>query len=897
MQRDIAGNTFKFILLLLLLALGSIGLNAQNGNPYFVNYGLPTGVSNQNWGFEQNENGELYVLNRRDVYSFDGWQWEGLSVLGRPIAIAYSHRLFYSTEQGVGYFNNRENAHPSQVNLIRVDDDNFYYKFSRTNDGLFVVSPTTICKISTSDSIVVDTVYHDVRPEVFISDFFQLGENTYHIKNSALIYLNKPNGGHEMLAGLPVGDDFTFSFIHNEMAFFGTKTNRLYTFDGQKLKQFKLADQQYANASFLNGGVSVNSNLIALSTLNGGCIIVDASNGQTSSMLNFSNGLPDDEIFALGTDNENGLWISHPMGISRVDFSLPISEMSHYAGLMGNLLTCIEFDNTLYVGTGEGLFYLAEHFTYKPVDIYVKTTKQKVAKKSETEPQQEQSISEKRKGFISRLFNRGNQELAADENITIKPEKDDGDSPQFEVEYRRKQIQKLESVSHVYKKVEGLNGKVRFLVVANNRLYAATNFGLYHITNKQAKSVVKGVNVLFAQESDIIKGDILIGTNEDVLVYSTSNSKGAIKSIAKQKGAIASVVQLSAGGYAFSNEFDVFIASQSGDSITRVDLPMGELGPPLIRKVKGKPFVFLKNSVFELKDDKLVKANDFTLSNQAQFFQYQQGVFWQQDSLRWSCISSDSCSPKFNSQLLNLFENPTFINVSTDNSVCVINAYKQIFRLAAQPNDTSAKPLSLFIKRILDKDGNILNPNNVSISYAENALKVRISAPSFVRKDAVMFQYRVRGLTNSWSEWSSNPFIELPFVPSGKYTLLVRAKDVIGNSSNVVELPFTVEPPFWQTIWFYIVSGIGGILLLLLIVKLREKSLRRDKLMLALKVKQRTRTIEKQKQAIEQQRDQIYKQNDEITQSITYARKIQWAVMPSDDIIQNLIEGRSQLFC
>ncbi|HPF93964.1 MAG TPA: hypothetical protein PLV65_08495, partial [Tenuifilaceae bacterium] len=79
---------------MLLLMLGGTRLNAQNGNPYFVNYGLPSGVSNQNWGFEQNENGELYVLNRRDIYSFDGWQWEGLSVMGRPIAMAYSHRLF-----------------------------------------------------------------------------------------------------------------------------------------------------------------------------------------------------------------------------------------------------------------------------------------------------------------------------------------------------------------------------------------------------------------------------------------------------------------------------------------------------------------------------------------------------------------------------------------------------------------------------------------------------------------------------------------------------------------------------------------------------------------------------------------------------------------------------------
>jgi serine phosphatase RsbU (regulator of sigma subunit) len=118
---------------------------------------------------------------------------------------------------------------------------------------------------------------------------------------------------------------------------------------------------------------------------------------------------------------------------------------------------------------------------------------------------------------------------------------------------------------------------------------------------------------------------------------------------------------------------------------------------------------------------------------------------------------------------------------------------------------------------------------------------------------------------------------------------LIRAKDVIGNYSSVVELPFVVRPPFWKTTWFYIACGVLIVFLFLMVIKLREQSLIKDKLMLELKVKQRTRTIEKQKQAIEQQRDQIFKQNDEITQSIAYARRIQWGVMPSEDIIVNLI--------
>ncbi|MGB4535911.1 MAG: hypothetical protein WBI34_07065, partial [Tenuifilaceae bacterium] len=76
---------------------------SQNGNPFLTHFKLPTGISNQNWGFVQGENGLMYILNRKGIYSFDGLQWENMGISGRPIAIAYSDKLFYCSDKGVGY--------------------------------------------------------------------------------------------------------------------------------------------------------------------------------------------------------------------------------------------------------------------------------------------------------------------------------------------------------------------------------------------------------------------------------------------------------------------------------------------------------------------------------------------------------------------------------------------------------------------------------------------------------------------------------------------------------------------------------------------------------------------------------------------------------------------------
>ncbi|MFA5648608.1 MAG: SpoIIE family protein phosphatase [Bacteroidales bacterium] len=870
-----------------LLILGSINLNAQDGNPYLVNYNLPTYVSNQNWGFEQGDNGEIFVLNLKDIYSFDGLQWESLGVKGRPIAIAFSNYLFFCTEQGVGYFDTNTDGQPLQKSLIKVTNDNFYYKFSRIDDGLLVVSPTTICRISTSDSITVDTLYHDVRPEVFISDFFQIQDNTYHVKNGSLIYLNKPDGGYELLAGLPIGESFTFSFIHNNTAYFGSTHNKIHRFNGQTLSQYKFDNQAYANASILNGGASVGNNLIALSTLNGGCLIIDTEKGETTSTLNYLNGLPDDEVFSIGIDKNNGLWISHPMGLTRVDFSLPIKSMNYYRGLMGNALSCVEYKDKLYVGTGEGLFYLDKHLNYKPVDIYVKKTIPKEKEKLDTPAEIEQEISKKRKGFIAKLFSRSETEPSKEETVETKQNHLTENEGLQSFGFQQKRIYKLESVNYRYKKVEGLNAKVRFLVEANGQLYAATSFGLYSIRNNKASIAIPDLNIVFAQESEIEKGSLLLGTTRGALVY-TQN--GSIKPLVEQEGTVVSITQLDERTYILSNEFDVYtVSTKKGVEPAKITMPQNELGSPYVRRVQDEIMVFYKRGAYVLKDGILSKTERFPITEGSQYYHYQQGVLWQQTNHIWQFRANNNLTLNIDKQLLNLFENPTFLYATNASMLYVINSYTDIYRITSRLNDSIPEPLSLFVKHIIDKDGNILNPNSISLDYANNALKIKMSAPSFVRQGAVIYQYLVKGLTTSWTEWSNDPFIELPFIPSGNYTILIRAQDIIGNYSSIVELPFAVKPPFWKTLWFYIACGVLIILFLIMVIKLRERSLKRDKLTLELKVKQRTRTIEKQNQALELQNDQIFKQNDEITQSITYARKIQWAVMPSEDIIADLI--------
>jgi serine phosphatase RsbU (regulator of sigma subunit) len=136
-------------------------------------------------------------------------------------------------------------------------------------------------------------------------------------------------------------------------------------------------------------------------------------------------------------------------------------------------------------------------------------------------------------------------------------------------------------------------------------------------------------------------------------------------------------------------------------------------------------------------------------------------------------------------------------------------------------------------------------------------------------------------MMNQWSEWTSSSKIILPAKP-GKFILQVRAMDIWGNISEPKELPFTIKAPFTQTTVFYFIIMVAGLIVIVTIIRFRERQLKKDKRILEEKVRERTTEIEAQKQ--------------EITSSIEYASRIQMAMLPVDEHFRTEFSDHFVLF-
>jgi signal transduction histidine kinase len=100
------------------------------------------------------------------------------------------------------------------------------------------------------------------------------------------------------------------------------------------------------------------SQRFAVSTFDAGTTVLDYQ-GNTITTLNAGTGFPYNDVYALFTDTQGGLWIGHLNGLVRVDANAPSRTLQHLPGLSGQINTLYLAGEVLYAGTLAGVFRLA----------------------------------------------------------------------------------------------------------------------------------------------------------------------------------------------------------------------------------------------------------------------------------------------------------------------------------------------------------------------------------------------------------------------------------------------------------------------------------------------------------------------------------------------------------
>ncbi len=136
-------------------------------------------------------------------------------------------------------------------------------------------------------------------------------------------------------------------------------------------------------------------------------------------------------------------------------------------------------------------------------------------------------------------------------------------------------------------------------------------------------------------------------------------------------------------------------------------------------------------------------------------------------------------------------------------------------------------------------------PAGLELPHDKNHLIFRFTGLNYKNPEAVVYQHKLDGFDTQWSSVQTQRRATYSNLPPGSYTFKVKVRDGNGQWSDpAATYAFTIEPPFWQTSWFYLLCALGGIGLVVGIIRWRTWRLQRRQRRLEDKVAKRTEELE-----------------------------------------------------
>jgi serine phosphatase RsbU (regulator of sigma subunit) len=179
------------------------------------------------------------------------------------------------------------------------------------------------------------------------------------------------------------------------------------------------------------------------------------------------------------------------------------------------------------------------------------------------------------------------------------------------------------------------------------------------------------------------------------------------------------------------------------------------------------------------------------------------------------------------------------------------------------------------------------------------------SAPYYKQEYQIRYSYNLEGLSSKWSDWSRDRSVIINNLKHGRYVMQVKARNAYGEESQKASYAFTIMRPWYFTVVAIITYVILLASLAIFIIIYTRNLKSRNELL-----ERQNREIEKQKgelqhlnEEITAQRDEIEAQRDSISEqkelidrqknamidSIYYARRIQDAVLPAEEVMRFLL--------
>ncbi|MFY0625079.1 MAG: hypothetical protein JXR07_02210 [Reichenbachiella sp.] len=807
------------LICIFLSVLISNSLLAQKGDLFLTHHKLDIeGLDNTNFDIKINSHGELCIANRSGLLLYDGFNWDYISTPSSALSIEYDSddNLYVGCVGDFGKIDLLDNKLQFVSLNPNKSDEGVYFKTVYKDSSIYFLSEENILRYNIAQKR--SNIFYNRDEDEYFTNLFEVdGDVLVQTNDSLYHYVNDTIAPYNWEK--PEGADFVFFDKHPDKNQYvvGTTDNKAYIYENKVFTECKVNDFLDHNESFIENGRWLNSRYFALSTLENGCILFDNDKQRIVEVINQSKGLPDNEIQAIGVDHEEGLWISHQFGLTRMEISIPFRSFTNFQGLHGTISEAFFYRKKLYVATSEGVYHLDRQNVYKNTVYYTEV-------KSKQEPIKTPTQTKKPKRSSSRKGKKSQKQEANDATSSSSSTH----PPKAVTRRVRKEV--IES-RYMFKPIKGIHSKTEKFIIYRNKLLAAGTNGVYEIKGDHAELVIHAPVRFITPERKTNR--LIIGTlyneiklyelhdkvwteSEDLnlhgeLVMTAFNDRSGrtwfVTPTALMEFHEFSADHLTYNTYKYRNQFI------DDTKLTYIDRQL--------YLINSEGYFYLHTGLKEMVEDTVLMQQ---IGKPIKHLQQRNGIIWVFNGENWFMINKDKSIVQ--QDVFGLFPNMTYVS-KYGSRHWLVNDSREILQYEPAISDSLINENKVFYRKVTSNKGDVKITDNMSFAYDENSILFELSKPDYRGILKPEYQHRLSGnQQQEWSPWSSNNTIPFNLLPHDNYTLEVRSRDSFGNIEDGRTVKFVIHPPFWKELWFYGLEIIfmAGLVITSIVINRRTKT-------------------------------------------------------------------------
>lgn len=740
-------------ILFLLLSFFSTYIIAQELPP-IKNYTPKTyGGENQNWAISQAKSKYIYVANNKGLLEFNGSEWKvnpspDNSII-RTVKVIDS-LIYTGSYMEFGYWKKDQFGELNYKSISKTIKTPMLEDEQIWN---IVKLEQWILFQSLNRIYIYDTdekTFNIINSKTVLQKIHKINGSIYFQKMNDGLY-RILNGSEVLVSDNPIIKKNIIVNIHNinEQILLLTQEKGFFTLSNNKIAKWETPSNTILSSTSVYSSITTRNNNIILGTIANGIILLD-DKGNLIENITQNKGLNNNTVLSLFEDLDDNIWMGFDNGISVMNLNSPFKAYSDLKGKLGTVYSSAYYKGKLYLGTNQGLFHKKEFndLAFQPIEG--------------TEGQ-----VWKLKIIDGTLFcGHNNGTFIIQDTIATKIANIPGtwdfktipNKPNTIIQGNYKGLNVLEKKEGNWtlkNKIHGFENSSRFFeILENNEV----------LVNHEYKGVFSlKINPEYTKVTDLSLNKTLIATKSSLI---------------KHKNEV--ILCNNHGIFKYDQNLHSFIIDSTYTNEVFSDEHF----------VSGK-LISTKNKLWAFTDKSIVYFSSGKLNNKPTISKISLPSASREEFTSFENISHI----EENKYLLG--SSNGYLTIDTD-QIKKNNYYIGIDHIITENRETKKHP--------------VLLTNSNIFKYTENNIEFSYSIPTYEKYTEINYQYKLVGIYNNWSNWTTSSKTSFKNLPFGEYTFIVRGKVGNNNTQNQYTYKFTIERPW------YLSNNFIGLYLFLLII-------------------------------------------------------------------------------